>query len=304
MAFSFSENTRGALLMMLSMAAFTLNDTFMKALAGQVPLFQLLALRGVLTSVVVGIMAWKMGALHMRIPVRDRGLVALRMIAEVGAAYFFLTALFNMPIANVTAILQSLPLTVTLAAALFFKEPLGWRRMGAIVIGLCGVILIVQPGAEGFSLYSIYALIAVGFVTVRDLATRRLSKGTHSMLVTLSTSLAVTVFFSLAGLGAEWAPMDARAVLLTVAAAGSVLGGYLFSVLVMRVGEISFVAPFRYTGLIWALVLGWFVFGEWPQPLTLLGVTIVVGSGVFMLYRENQLARRARKKKVEGGSGS
>jgi len=299
MAFSFSDNTRGALLMMLSMAAFTLNDTFMKALAGQVPLFQLLALRGVLTSVVVGIMAWKMGVLHMRIPARDRGLIVLRMIAEVGAAYFFLTALFNMPIANVTAILQSLPLTVTLAAALFFKEPLGWRRMGAIVIGLCGVMLIVQPGAEGFSLYSVYALIAVGFVTVRDLATRRLSKGTHSMLVTLSTSLAVTVFFSLAGLGADWAPMDARAVLLTAAAAAAVLGGYLFSVLVMRVGEISFVAPFRYTGLIWALVLGWFVFGEWPRPLTLLGVAIVVGSGVFMLYRENQLARRARQQELK-----
>ena len=73
-----------------------------------------------------------------------------------------------------------------------------------------------------------------------------------------------------------------------------IIGGYLFSVMVMRIGEVSFIAPFRYTGLIWALVLGWAVFGEWPEPLTLLGAAIVVGSGLFMLYREAQLGRKTR----------
>ncbi|MFD1511485.1 DMT family transporter [Lacimonas salitolerans] len=291
-----SDNFKGALLMMASMAAFTLNDTFVKMLAGTLPLFQLLFLRGLLTTVMVGVLAWRMGAFARAIPRRDWRLVALRLVAEVGAAYFFLTALFNMPLANVTAILQSLPLIVTLAATLVFKEPLGWRRMGAILIGLVGVMLIVRPGTEGFTLYSLYALIAVCFVTMRDLSTRKLSAETPSLLVTFLTSGAVMAFFGLGSVLDEWAALDLNAALLVLAASVMVIGGYLSSIMVMRVGEIAFVTPFRYTGLIWALVLGWLVFGDWPEPLTLLGAAIVVGMGIFTLYREGQLVRRGRLK--------
>ncbi|RBI75796.1 EamA/RhaT family transporter [Roseovarius sp. TE539] len=287
-----SENLTGALLMMASMAAFTLNDTFMKALAGEVPLFQLLFLRGVLTSVAVGIMAWRMGAFVRGLPRKDLHVIALRTLGEIGAAYFFLTALFSMPIANVTAILQALPLTLTLAAAVFLKDPVGWRRMAAILAGFVGVMLIVRPGAEGFTIYSLYALTAVGFVTLRDLATRRLSTATPSMLVTFITSVAVMVFFGLASLSVDWAPMDVRAAGFTIGAGVMIIGGYLFSIMVMRVGEISFVAPFRYTGLLWALLLGWIAFGEWPAPITLFGAAIVVASGIFTLYREGRLGRQ------------
>ncbi len=280
--------------MMASMASFTLNDTFMKALAGEVPLFQVLFLRGIFTTVAVGGVAWWMGALAASVSRRDAGSIALRMVGEIGSAYFFLTALFNMPIANVTAILQALPLTITLAAALVFGDPIGWRRMSAILIGFVGVMLIVRPGAEDFTIYSVYVLAAVGFVTLRDLATRRLSKETPSMQVTFITSVSMTVFFGLASLTIDWAPMDGRAYGLTIGAALLIIGGYLFSIMVMRVGEISFIAPFRYTGLIWALLLGWLVFDEWPEPITLLGAAIVVGSGLFMLYREARLGRRTR----------
>lgn len=291
-----NDNFKGALLMMASMAAFTLNDTFVKMLAGTLPLFQLLFLRGLLTTVMVGMLAWRMGAFARAIPRRDWKLVALRLVAEVGAAYFFLTALFNMPLANVTAILQSLPLMVTLAATLVFKEPLGWRRMGAILIGLVGVMLIVRPGTDGFTLYSVYALIAVCFVTMRDLCTRKLSPETPSMLVTFLTSGAVMAFFGVGSVLDDWAPLDLRAGLLVLAASVMIIGGYLFSIMVMRVGEIAFVTPFRYTGLIWALVLGWLVFGDWPQPMTLMGAAIVVGMGIFTLYREGKSARRGRLK--------
>jgi len=287
-----SDNLTGAILMMASMAAFTLNDTFMKAMAGQVPLFQLLFLRGLLTTAAVAVIVWRVRALPKALPRRDVMLILLRTVAETGAAYFFLTALFNMPIANVTAILQALPLTITLAAAVFLKEPVGWRRMAAILIGFAGVMLIVRPGAEDFTVYSLYTLIAVGFVTLRDLTTRRLSPDTPSMFVTLITSTAIMVFFGLASLGTEWVPMSGREFGLTAGAAMMIIGGYLFSVMVMRVGEISFVSPFRYTGLIWALLLGWLIFGEWPSPVTLLGAAIVVGSGLFMLYRETKLGRK------------
>ncbi len=294
-----TDNTRGALMMMASMAAFTLNDAFMKMLAGEVPLYQILFLRGVLTTVATGLLAWRMGAIHLRVSGHDRWLVALRMSAEIGAAYFFLNALFKMPLANVTAILQSLPLIVTLAAALFFAEPLGWRRMGAILVGLVGVLLIVRPGTEGFNIYSLYALIAVGCVTVRDLATRRMSVEVSSMMVTFASALAVMVFFGGLSLFEEWATLTPRAAGLITGAGVMVIGGYLMSVMVMRVGEVSFISPFRYTGMIWGLLLGWLVFGEWPVPLTLIGAAIVVGSGIWMLLRERHLKRRARKVPVQ-----
>ncbi len=287
-----SDNLTGALLMMASMACFTFNDTAMKAMAGDVPLFQLLLLRGLITTVLVAAIAWRMGALRARLPRRDWGLMALRTAAEVGAAYFFLTALFNMPLANVTAILQALPLTITLAAALFLREPVGWRRMVAILVGFAGVLMIVRPGTDDFNFYAVYALLAVGCVTVRDLSTRRLSKDTPSMFVTLLTSIATMTIFGLLSLGVDWAPMGVREAGLVGTASLLIIGGYLFSIMVMRVGEISFVAPFRYTGLLWAMLLGFVVFGEWPATLTLLGAAIVVGSGLFTLYRESQLGRK------------
>ena len=287
------DNLKGALLMMASMLSFTLNDTFIKLLAGQVPLNQVLFLRGILTTVLIYAMIRVMGPMRWRIPRRDRWLVALRVAAETCAAYFFLTALFNMPIANVTAILQSLPLTITLAAALFLGEPVGWRRLGAILVGFAGVMLIVRPGASDFTVYALYGLVAVAFITLRDLATRRLSADTPSMLVTLVSSAGVMAFFGLSSLGDEWVALDSNVIFLICAASVMIIGGYLFSIMVMRVGEISFVAPFRYTGLLWALLLGYAVFGDWPDALTLLGAAIVVATGIYTLYRDARARRKA-----------
>lgn len=293
-----SDNLTGALLMMASMAAFTLNDTVMKTMAHDVPLFQLLLLRGGYTVLFVGLIAWYMGGLKARPTRKDSVLILLRMVGETGSAYFFLTALFNMPLANVSAIMQALPFVITLVAAVLFQEPLGWRRMSAIVIGFVGVMLIVRPGTDEFTIYSVYALIAVGFVTLRDLATRRLSRDTPSIFLTFVTAITVSGFFGLLTLGEDWVPMSARHHLSILATSVCIIVGYLCSIMTMRVGEISFVAPFRYTGLIWALFLGWLAFGEWPMPLTLLGAAIVVASGLFMLWREARLGLLQRRAKA------
>ena len=286
-----SANQIGALFMMASMACFVMNDTLFKVTDGAVPLFQLLFLRGILTTTLVIVLARRLGSLHFNIARRDWGLIGLRSAAEMGAAYFFVTALFNLPLANVTAILQVLPLTVTLGSALFFKEAVGWRRMTAILIGFIGMLLIVRPGSDGFNLYSIYALMAVLSVTVRDLATRRLSSDVPSMTVTLSASLTVMIFSGVASLATPWVGISALNGLMIVGASVFILGGYYFSVRVMRVGDVSFIAPFRYTGLVWALILGWFVFGDWPTNLTLLGAAIVVTTGLFTLYRERTVKK-------------
>lgn len=290
-----SDNTRGALLMMASMAGFTFGDACIKAIGAQLPLSQILFLRGIFASLAIYLIARHYRALRFDLPRRDWGLIALRSLGEVAAAYFFLTALLHMPLANVTALLQMMPLTVTLGSAVFFGEPVGWRRWIAIAVGFVGMLLIVRPGSEGFTLYSVYALLAVLCVTLRDLSTRRMSAQVPSLTVTLCASVSVLIFAGGLSLGEVWQPLSPRLALLVLGASICIIGGYLFSVLAMRVGEVSLVAPFRYTGLLWALLLGLIVFGEWPQPLTLLGAAIIVAMGVFTLVREAQV-RRAQAK--------
>ena len=281
-----SSNQIGALFMMASMACFTLNDAFMKVTDGAIPLFQLLFLRGILTTILIVALALWLKSLHFNIARRDWKLIAMRSAAEMATAYFFITALFNMPLANVTATLQALPLTVTLGGALFFREAVGWRRMSAILIGFLGMLLIVRPRSEGFNIYGIYALLAVLGVTVRDLVTRQLSADAPSMTVTLAASLTVMTFSGIASTASPWAPISGTHALMVIGSSICIFVGYYFSVRVMRVGDISFTAPFRYTGLIWALILGWLVFGDWPTNLSLLGAGIVVATGLFTLYRE------------------
>lgn len=282
-----SPNLVGALLMMGSMAAFTVNDAVVKVVGADVPLMQILAIRGAVSSLMLLGLALATGALNFTFSRRDSWLLAVRSICEVGAAYFFLTALLNMPIANVSAILQMLPLTVTAGAALFFSETVGWRRTTAICFGFCGMLLIVRPGAEGFSTHAIYAVIAVVCVTGRDLVVRSMSPDVSSLTVSLIAAVTVCIFAALASTGLEWVPLTGRLWALILTSSVFIMVAYLLSVMTMRYGDVSAVAPFRYTSLLVALALGLIMFDHWPEPLTLVGAAIVVGSGLFTLYREN-----------------
>jgi drug/metabolite transporter (DMT)-like permease len=284
-----SNNLRGALLMMASMAGFVFNDVSMKALSDEIPLFQAVFMRGVATSLLMAVLVSRTGGIRFRFNRRDWWLIITRTIAEIASAYLFITALFNMPIANATAILQALPLSVTLAGALFLGEAVGWRRLMAILVGFGGVLLIVQPGSDGFNIYSIYVILSVATVTVRDLAARRLSSDVPSLSVALIAALAVTGFAGLASISEQWASPSLFAWAQLAAASVFIIAGYVFSVMTMRIGDIGAVTPFRYTSLIWALLLGFFIFGDWPSGLTLIGAGIVVATGIFTLMRERRL---------------
>lgn len=286
-----SPNLAGALLMTGSMAFFTLNDTLIKLIGQDLPLFQVIALRGALATALIWALARALGKLSFRMGARDRVLVGVRCLTELSTTYFFLTALLLMPLANITAILQMLPLTVTLAAAIIFREAVGWRRLSAILVGFCGMLLIVRPGPDGFSDGAIYALLAVLSITVRDLCARAMSSQVQSLTVTLLTSAVVTVAAGLAAASEPWVPVTGIQAGMIVVAALLIGGGYLFSVMVMRVGDVAFTSTFRYSGLLWALLLGWLVFGDWPGPVTMAGAVLVVSAGAFTLYRERAQAR-------------
>jgi len=189
---------------------------------------------------------------------------------------------------------------VTLGAALFIGETVGWRRYSAISIGFIGVLVIIQPGSDGFTAYSLWAVGAVFFFVLRDLTTRRLPRGIPSIFVALTTGIGITVVGGLVSTIQPWGTVSGHALALLAAAAACLVVGYLFNVMAMRHGEIGFVSPFRYTVLIWAIMLGAVVFGDMPNAMMLAGSTIVVVTGVYTFYRERLLAHGAAgRRKLE-----
>jgi drug/metabolite transporter (DMT)-like permease len=193
-----------------------------------------------------------------------------------------------LPLANTAAIFQALPLAVTLGAVLVFGEPVGWRRWLAITAGFVGVLIIVRPGFEGFSQFSLFALISVIFFAVRDITTRRIPAQIPSLLITLATTVTVTaagavMLFPLGG----WMPLSARGLGLLALAAILVLIGYQYVIMALRTGDISAVAPFRYSALLWAILLGYLVFGDIPDRLMITGASIIVLSGLYTFHREH-----------------
>lgn len=283
-----SDNVKGALLMSANMAAFVINDGFMKLLFSDVSIYQAIFLRGVLTIPILAAIAGYQKQIFIVISKSNWKFVWLRVAGEVGAAVFFLSALAQIPLANVTAILQAVPLAVTMAAALFLRETVGWRRWLAIGIGFLGVIIIVRPGLDGFSLYSLYALAAVGCVTLRDIATRKLSSDVPTSLVALITGVAITIYGAVMLPTVSWVSLDGKQWLIVSLAATAIVFGYVFSVMAMRTGETSFIAPFRYTAMIWAIMLGILLFGDWPDTLTLTGTLIIVITGIYSFHREKE----------------
>lgn len=289
---SASDNHRGIVLMVVAMAAFTLNDTCMKAVNTDLPLFQAIFLRGVMTTAALGFIAWHAGALPLRMPRRDWKLVNLRVVGEVASTVTFLMALRHMQLANLSAIMQSLPLAVTLAAAVMLRSPVGWRRLAAILIGFFGVLLIVRPGTDGFDHWALLGLAAVGFVVLRDLTTLRLSRDVPSAGVALLAAAGVTIAAMLALPFDGWAPVTPVALAKLAAASGFLIVGYLTAVMTMRVGDIAIIAPFRYSALIFALILGWLVFDQFPDDATLVGAAIVIATGIYTFHRERLATRR------------
>lgn len=286
-----SPNLRAALFMVIAMAGFTANDTIVKLVMQSLGVGQVMLIRGIFATAMIFILAWNRGALA-----RPRQLLhptmALRAVCEMMSTVCFLGALAHMPLANASAVLQALPLAVTMGAALFLGEEVGWRRWLAILFGFAGVMIIVQPGFDGFSAYSLLALGAVIFSAGRDLITRHIPGDVPSLLVSSMTALTVALFGGvLTVVSGDWAPVSAGSLGLLVTTAVLLLVGYHFIIMSMREGDISFVAPFRYTALIWALALGYLVFGEIPGLAMIAGAAFIVLSGLYALYREQVVGK-------------
>src|SRR3546814_4022459 len=225
-----------------AMAAFVLNDTMMKLVFAELELFQAIFLRGLLLSLLLALLGLPRGQLLHRPTRSDAGALALRVTGEIGSSVCFLTALYHMPLANATAIIQVIPLALTLAAALLFGEQVGWRRYSAIAVGFAGVMVIVRPGAEGFDAYALWAVAAVGFMVLRDLATRRFSTAIPSLYIAFVTAVPTAAVAGLVALIRDWQPMTTSGLGLLALSACLLVFGYFFSIKAMRVGVVDFVS--------------------------------------------------------------
>lgn len=288
------DNIRGITLMVLAMAGFAVEDAFIKAAAPEVPTGQILLTIGVLGGGAFALYVRSRGT-RLISPVLLSRPVLLRNVAEIVGTIGFITAITKIPLATASAIAQSMPLVITAGAALIYKEQVGWRRWSAILAGLVGVLIIIRPGTAGFDPNALWAVLAVFGLAARDLAARAVPReighmqlAVYGALMLIPTGLILTPFT-----GAPVMPSTGSWVLLMGAAATGIFAYYAITS-ASRTGAVAVVTPFRYSRILFALVLGILLFDELPDAQTLLGATVIVGSGIYTLLRERRLARAAR----------
>jgi drug/metabolite transporter (DMT)-like permease len=288
-----SENIRGILAMLASMAVFVVNDTLVKIAAESFSTGQAIFLRGLFTTALCAVLIVRSGALWA-LPHAVSPRILCRGLADVGGTVFFLSALVRMPIGDVFGILQFTPLAITAAAALFLGARVGWRRWSATCIGLVGVLLIVRPGGSAFTPYALLVIVSILFSVARDLLTRGVPSAVPSLVIAGASAGIVT----LASLGftafETWMWPSPATVLILLAASVALLAGQYWLIAAMRTGEIAVVAPFRYSIILWALLSGFLVWREVPDVVTWIGIAIVSIAGLYTFVREQRLARAAR----------
>lgn len=285
--------------MLFSMGCFVSSDTLIKVVGRDMPVGQIMAVRGVFAFTFVAVLAAATGVLP-KIRLALTLVVGIRCFAEVASTVFFFSGLMQLPFADAAAIGQFTPLAVTAAAAVFLNEPVGWRRWLATAVGLVGVLLIIKPGTASFNPAGLLIVACVFFVVLRDLLTRQMGSGVPILLLILVSAAAVGLT-GVCGLAFEnWIRPTWPMIGYMMMSAIGVTGGYYGAIVAMREGEISVVAPFRYTAMLFALMWGYVIFGEVPDRLTWIGIGIVVAAGVYTFHRES--VRRREAERAEAGA--
>jgi drug/metabolite transporter (DMT)-like permease len=286
-----AANRRGILAMAAGMGCFVVNDTLVKVVSQSLPAAQLIFLRGLFATALLLMISGRMGAIGQLGALLDRRVV-IRALFDALATLTYLTSLFHLPIANATAINMATPLFITLFAVVAFKERVGGARWLAIATGFTGVLLVVQPSGAAFNAYALLCLGGTVLHASRDLMTRTIHRGIPSILITLSTAVAVTLLSGALCLFSEWRPFAITQLGMLAAASIFLSGGYFLLTVAMRGGEMSLIAPFRYAGLLFALVLGYAVWGDVPNTLAWTGIALLVAAGLYVLHGERAKAAR------------
>lgn len=271
--------------MTVSMAGYVCNDALIKKATETLPLFQAIFVRGLLVTAIFLVAGASLGVLGDFGRYVNRALL-LRVSMETIGTVLFLTALTNAPLAGLTAVLQIVPVAVTFMAARLLRERVSWHRVGSVLIGFLGVLVIIRPGSSDFNPWFLVGLLVVVAIVVRELATRNIPIETPSVVVSLSTAVAITTMGGLGSAVQGWGELTGVQLGRLVGAALFLAIGYLGSVITVRTGDLSFSAPFRYTIMLFAIVLQIVVFDDVPDALTFVGTALIAGAGVYAFRRE------------------
>ncbi|MCR9070128.1 MAG: DMT family transporter [Alphaproteobacteria bacterium] len=282
---------RAILMMVAAAGILTVNDAIAKWLTERYPVGQVLAIRGILVvSLVYGwaVVSGRTSALRVRswkLNLTRGGLMAL-------STFLFVTSLSLMPIADAIAISFAGPIFATALAALILAEPVGWRRWSAVAVGFAGVVVMLRPTPEMFRLVALIPIVAAFVGALRDIVTRKMGTGGESTLMVLIVSTSVVAFAGLLTLPFGWVvptPADLALFVLTSALVAVAQGLMIES---LKHGEVGLVGPFKYTSLLWAIVLGLLVWGDVPGLWTWVGAALVIASGLYIWHRETMVRRR------------
>jgi drug/metabolite transporter (DMT)-like permease len=290
------KNLRGIIAMMLAMMFFVVNDTLVKLARVQWDTGQILAFRGFFSLAAMLVWVWVSGA-GSRIGMLLRRDLVARALLEAFVASTFITALGMMALADITALLLVAPLVITALSMVIFKEKIGWRRWSAVIVGFCGMLLVVQPGGAAVPPLALaLTLTSVLGVALRDLTTRRFPADVPSVIIALASIIGTMVIgIVLSFTGAGWKPLEPFQLAIIGSAGLFVIAGNYAIIEAFRDVELSVVSPFRYSVILWAVLLGILVFGDWPTPLALAGIALIGASGLYTLHRERVRSQEARR---------
>jgi drug/metabolite transporter (DMT)-like permease len=288
-----TDNPRGIVAMLSSMALFVGNDAIMKFVSGSVPLVQAIFIRGALVTLLLVAVAGAQGKLRYVHTLADRNVVARGVLEAVGS-YAYLVSLMYIPLAIALGINMATPLVVLPFAVLLLNEQVRWRRWSALAVGFVGVLLIVQPGPDGVDWWVLLALAGTVVLALRDVTTRRIPVAIPSILVTTFCGAILTLSSGALVLYQGWQAIGPGQLAGLAAAAVMVGGGMHLLVVGTRIGEASVIAGFRYTALLWGVILGYAIWGDLPGPVAWAGIALIVGSGLYAAHRERVRLLEAR----------
>jgi drug/metabolite transporter (DMT)-like permease len=278
-------NRRGMFALAGAMASFAVNDMLIKLTAQRYPLGEVITVRGVIASLMVGTILIASGHLRTVRLAGDR-LLIFRTLLDGAAMVLFTSALVHLPLAELSAINLVSPLIITALAVVFFAEEVGWRRWTAIIVGFIGTLFIVKPTPAAFNAWALLGIACAFAGASRDVITRHLDAGIPTTLISLMAAAGSAVIGAMMGTFEQWRAMAAIDVGVLTISATFVAIGYFLIVIAFRGVDVAAIAPFRYTLLIWAGICGYLAFGEVPDRFAIFGAALIVGSGLYALHRE------------------
>ncbi|HSI01629.1 MAG TPA: DMT family transporter [Reyranella sp.] len=288
------DNRRGILAMSASVVVFIFNDALIKLATETMPPLQAIGLRGLFATLWCGLALLSHGDWR-QIHRLAHPWVAVRGLLEALAAISYLVALAYIPFAIATAVNLSTPLFLAALAVLLLKETVGWRRWSAIAVGFIGVVMVIQPEPGDVNIWTWLVVFSSFAGALRDVISRWVPGQVPTLVVSMSSAVTLAVIGCVWALLDGWQPMSWRGIAYVAGSSLLLAAGYQLLMIALRSNaEFSVIGSFRYASVLWALALGYVLWGDVPNVLAVAGIAVIVAAGLYVLHRDRMMRRASR----------